>query len=153
MQLDDKLSPHFTLRELIRSEYASRHELDNTPPGDIIPKLQVVAEGLERIRTLIGAPISVQSGYRAPKVNAGVGGSVTSQHMKGEAADINAVGYSPRSLAELVRKAQATIQFDQLILEYPDAGGWVHVSFVAGRAPRGQILTKRTGKPYEIGLA
>lgn len=153
MQPDDKLTPHFTLRELTRSEYAARHGLDNTPPAEIIPKLQHVAEGLERIRALIEAPISVQSGYRAPKVNAGVGGSNTSQHMKGEAADINAVGYSPRKLAELIRKAQAVVQFDQLLLECPDSQApWIHVSFVIDRAPRLQVLTK-THSGYQIGIA
>lgn len=152
MRPDDRLSPHFSLREMIRSEYAARHDLDNTPPNAVIDKLIVVAEGLERIRAVVGVPIAVQSGYRSPRVNAGVGGAATSQHLKGEAADINAVGYKPRELAAKILKCQDAIRFDQLLLEFPDIGGWVHVSFVDGREPRGQVLTKLSGKPWMAGL-
>ncbi len=150
--MSDKLTPHFTLQEMTRSDYATRHGINNTAPADIVGNLTVTAEGLERIRALVASSITVQSGYRSPKVNAGVGGSTSSQHMKGEAADIVAPGYTPRELAERIVTARAAIEFDQLILEYPDANGWVHVSFVESREPRGQVLTKLSGKPYVSGL-
>lgn len=129
-----KLTEHFTLDELTHSQAATRHKLDNTPPPDVIKQLTKLAHGLEMIRALVQCPVVISSGYRSPKVNAAVGGSRTSQHMSGKAADITAPGFG--RAADLMRAIHASIiPFDQCILEY---GAWVHVSFAD--TPRRQAL-------------
>lgn len=134
-----RLSPHFSLEELTRSDYALRHGLDNTPAPWIVEKLKNTARGLERVRDLFGCRVIVSSGYRSPAVNRGAGGSEKSQHMKGEAADIEVPAYGPpRDICHMILKYADTIDFDQLILEF-DA--WCHVSF--SDHPRRSVLTAR----------
>lgn len=89
---------------------------------------------LDPLRESIGAPIVCSSGYRSPAVNRAVGGSSTSQHLVGEAADITGAGLSPRQLCE--RAIALKLPFDQLILEF---GRWVHISH--GPRNRRQVLT------------
>ena len=119
------LSEHFSYEELIISQTASRRGLDNTPPADILPHLIVTAQGLERVRALLGHPIIVSSGYRAPEVNRLVGGASDSAHCLGYAADWTCPAFgTPRECAIKVR--DSGIVFDQLIMEF---GDWVHLSF------------------------
>lgn len=141
------LSPHFTLEELTRSEIALRRGLNNTPAAEILSTLRHTAAELERVRTLLGYPIQVNSGYRSPDVNAAVGGSSRSQHVAGEAVDFVAPGYgSPLQVCRAI--AESALEFDQLIYE----GAWVHISFTRssawrsasapfGRVQRRQVLT------------
>ena len=130
------LSPHFTLAELTRSETALRRGIDNSASASIVEKLRHTAGGLERVRALLGAPLHVNSAYRGPNVNAAVGGSSTSQHTKGEAADFVAPSFgSPLDICRAI--IASDIEFDQLIYE----GSWVHISFVADRAQRQMVLT------------
>ena len=87
------LSPNFTLAELTASETAERNGLDNTPDATALANLQRLAEFLETIKTaLSGKPVMINSAYRGPAVNAHVGGSKSSQHMVGCAADIRIPG-------------------------------------------------------------
>ena len=119
------LSAHFTLEELTRSETALRKGLDNTPDAETIANLTELANGLEKVRELLGHPIHVNSAYRGPKVNSAVGGSKNSAHMRGWAADIVCPGFgSPREVCHAIMSS--TIDYDQLILEF-DA--WTHISF------------------------
>lgn len=143
------LSDHFTLEEFCRSETAARRGLPNVPPRELLPAMQNTAAGLERVRALVGAPIHITSGYRSVPVNFAIGGAVTSQHVKGEAADINAQGLSPRELARFIMAHAEAIRFDQLILEFDQ---WVHVSFTRG-APRGEVLhILKRSEGYRKGL-
>jgi hypothetical protein len=124
-----KLSEHFTLEELTVSETAVRRGLDNTPDNDALYDLKRLAEFLELVRTTLGKPIKVNSAYRSPAVNASVGGSKTSQHCKGQAADIRVVGMNPRQVCQAIIAAK--LPFDQLIQEFwnpKTGGGWTHVS-------------------------
>lgn len=134
------LSEHFTLQELTVSEWASRNNVDNTPPEMLISTLKELASKLEEIRAVLGKPVHVNSGYRSPKVNKAIGGSPTSSHQHGQAADIICPQFG---MPEQVCKAiiAAGIKFDQLILEYPtpDGGGWVHIGI--GKKMRQQVLT------------
>ncbi len=130
------LTDHFSLEELIFSEIAARKGLDNTPSPSIIEALRHTAQGLERIRGLVGKPIHVNSGYRSPEVNAAVGGQPTSQHMKGEAADITCKDIAPKELALLIAENRMDLSVDQVILEF---GQWTHVSFTEN--PRHAVLT------------
>ena len=132
---------HFTIAELCASDTARARGIDNTPPSGVTLALTTLIEKLlDPIREAWGGPITVNSGYRCQKLNAAVGGAVTSQHLRGEAADIT-VG-SPaqnKQLFELIVSLQkeGKIEFDQLIDESNYA--WVHISYRQGRN-RGQVL-------------
>ena len=129
------LSEHFTLAELTASDYAARTGLSNVPLPDVVENLRFLAQNLEAVRALLGAPMHVSSGYRSRAVNAGVGGAAGSQHVLGLAADFVAPQFgAPVDVARAI--AASNIPFDQLIHEY---GQWVHVSFT--RTPRRQALS------------
>ena len=118
------LSAHFTLEELTRSEVALRKGLDNTPDAETIANLAELALALEKVRDLLGKPIHINSAYRGPKVNSAVGGSKTSAHMKGYAADFVCPGFgTPQDICHAIM--DSTIDYDQLIFEY---ASWVHFS-------------------------
>lgn len=140
-----KLTEHFTLDEMTLSETAARRGLNNTPGPVELANLKRVANVLEQIRALVGKPVIVSSGYRSPAVNKAVGGSKSSAHMKGLAADINVPGLKPATLAAIIKTSG--IVFDQLILEYDR---WVHVGIADH--PRGELLTIRSGTGYMKGI-
>ena len=116
---------------MIKSETALRHGMDNTPSQAIISNLQVLALSvLQPVRDHFARGVKVNSGYRSPEVNAKVGGSRTSDHCKGMAADIEIPGVPNHELASWIRD---NLSYTQLILEFytpgvPDSG-WVHVSY------------------------
>ena len=130
------LSPHFSLAELVASQVATRKGIDNTPAPAIVANLTRLAALLEQVRALVGAPITISSGYRSPALNRAVGGAASSAHVLGLAADISTNKLAPKALALLIR--QSGIVFDQLIYE----GTWVHIGLSAG-APRRQVLTAK----------
>jgi zinc D-Ala-D-Ala carboxypeptidase len=124
-----KLSAHFTLAELTASNTAQRLRIDNTPTPEALRNLQATAEMLERIRSTLGAPIIVTSGYRGPALNRAVGGVTSSDHMTGQAADIVAPGYgTPFEVARLLAPLVSKLGIGQLILEGIKGKRWVHVS-------------------------
>jgi hypothetical protein len=130
-----RLTPNFSLEQLIDSETAERERIDNTPAPEIVKNLRLLAQGLEQVRTLTGFPLEISSGYRSPELNRHVGGSKTSQHTQGKAADFTCAEFgSPVDIIKAIRDSD--IDFDQCILEY---ARWVHISFSA--APRGKVLT------------
>lgn len=136
--LEHRLSPHFTLAELTVSNSGTRAGLRNIPSGEALANLERLARVLESVRALLyGAPILVSSGYRSPAINGLIGGSLTSAHMRGLAADFIAPKYGrPKAVAEAIR--DSSIPFDQLIFE----GTWVHLGLADKAAvPRRQVLT------------
>jgi zinc D-Ala-D-Ala carboxypeptidase len=143
------LTHHFSLDEMTASQTATRRGLDNEPSEGVIKALTLLCENvLEPVREHFGRPVRVSSGYRSPALNKAIGGSPTSQHVKGEAADITCPGVDNLRLARWIRD---NLRFDQLIME----GGWVHVSFSASRA-RKSVLTAHFGSGkvrYTEGLA
>ncbi len=147
------LSPHFTLAELVRSQRAARDGIDNMPSNIIVTRLMALCEYiLEPIRLHFG-PVHISSGYRSPLVNKAELGSRTSQHMRGEAADIEVPGVANVNLCEWIMSAR--LPFDQLILEFyrDDLGsaGWVHVSHSL-HGNRAQVLRTTDGRTYQDGL-
>jgi zinc D-Ala-D-Ala carboxypeptidase len=136
-----RLSEHFSLEEFTKSQSASRLRIDNTPPEDVIKNLtNLCIHVLEKVRLNYGRPVIVNSGYRSPALNKVIGGSRNSQHMSGQAADIEVPGIDNRFLFNWIKD---NLQFDQLILEFykpgiPDSG-WVHVSWNSNTNRR-QIL-------------
>lgn len=150
------LTANFTLAEMIKSETALRHDMDNTPGDAEIANLKALAENvLQPIRDHFGKGVKVNSGFRHPEVNAKVGGSKTSDHCQGQAADIEIPGVANADLAQWIVD---NLEFRQVILEFytpgiPDSG-WVHVSYVSGDNKK-QVLTatKQNGKTvYLPGL-
>jgi len=138
-----QLTKNFSLSELTRSEAAARKGVDNTPPPEAVENLRALAEKvLQPLRDAVGKPMRVNSAYRGPEANKAVGGSKTSQHMTGEAADIEFDGFDNKKLAEKI--VALKLPFDQLILEFYKPGdpnsGWVHVSHKRGGPQRGEVL-------------
>lgn len=142
-----RLSEHFSLEELIRSDSAHRLGLSNAPTEGHRANLTQLAIGLEAARAVLGdRPLRVTSGYRSPQMNRAVGGVRNSDHALGWAADFHVDGLS--DLAAAQKLAGSDLRFDQLILE---PGRCVHLSFHPRL--RGQRLTqRRLGGPCEIGI-
>lgn len=137
-----KLSPHFTLAELTASTRAQQLGLDNTPPPELLPRLVLLAEMLERVRATVGTPIIITSGYRSPPVNRAVGGVTSSDHTQGHAADIIAPGFgSATELARLLAPLVSVLGIGQLILEGIKGKQWVHVSTHAPEKSINRVLT------------
>ena len=125
------LSKHFTLEELVRSQSAIRRCIDNTPGPDELARLvSLCAHILEPLRMRLGRPIYVSSGDRCREVNTIIGGSRNSQHMRGEAADIEVAGMTAAEVFRYIIEESA-LPFDQVIEEF---GEWVHISW--SKTPR-----------------
>jgi hypothetical protein len=122
-----KLSANFSLAELTKTNV---RQFDNTPSMQVIDNLQALVDSvLQPIRNKFG-PVTVTSGYRSPEVNKAIGGSATSDHCFGFAADFEVAEVDNKELARWVAD---NLKFKQLILEFytkgvPDSG-WVHVSY------------------------
>lgn len=140
-----KLSKNFTLEELVKSTTALRCNIDNTPSDKDIENLQnLVTKILQPIRDKYGKPIRINSGYRCEKLNKQVGGSKTSQHRTGEAADIETInGNNNSKLFNLIKSMieNNEIEVGQLIWEYGSKKdpNWVHVSLPT-KNKKNQIL-------------
>jgi hypothetical protein len=133
-----KLSNSFNLIEFTSSETASRRGIDNTPSIAVIENLRLLCENvLQPLRDKYGKSINITSGYRSPKLNKAIGGSTTSQHCFGQAADIQVDKKDYLKVWEILK----TLPFDQIIFEFGTelAPDWIHVSFVEGKN-RGQKL-------------
>ena len=129
---------YFTLDELIHSDTADRLGIDNTPTSDAISNLDaLVTNVLDNLRGEWGRPIIVTSGYRCKELNAAVGGTHNSQHLKGQAADIVSDDFD--EFRRFVRRWCKDNEFDQCIFEHSGGREWIHISYVEGRNRR-QVL-------------
>ena len=118
------LSRHFTLEEACFSSTAVRRGIDNVPDEECMNNMVVAAQGMERVRELLGYPVHVDSWFRSKALNKAVGGSKNSAHMLGYAVDFVCPDFgTPRQIFEALRRSE--FDFDQIIME----GSWVHVSF------------------------
>jgi zinc D-Ala-D-Ala carboxypeptidase len=119
-----KLTEHFDLEEMIRSDYAIRNRIDNTPSELQIANLKALCENvLEPLQEIVKKPLTIQSGFRSQQVNSGIGGASSSQHLDGKAADITVKGMTVDELFEIASKY---VPYDQVIHEF---GRWVHISY------------------------
>ena len=135
------ISEHISLEEATKSQTAIRLGIDNTPNEDIIKRMKLVAEKcFEPMREWYGKPLKVSSFYRCPALNKAVKGSKTSQHVKGEAIDIDTGSRAENK--KLLLWAKENLIYDQLINEYPNSEGpsWVHISFTLN-GNRNEFLT------------
>jgi hypothetical protein len=132
------LSLHFTLEEMLASQTATRLSIDEqfSPPDSIRENLKALCESvLEPIRAGVDSPIHISSGYRCERDNNAIGGAKTSQHTKGQAADISTANKTVEELYLLIKNSD--IDFDQLIQEFDR---WVHVSYTAVGVNRKECL-------------
>ena len=151
-----QLSTNFSLHELSKSETALRMGFDNTPDEEATENLRLLCEKvLQPVRDHYGKGVKVNSAYRSPESNAAVGGSKTSDHCKGMAADIEIPGVANADLAQWIMD---NLEYTQLILEFytpgiPDSG-WVHVSYDPNNLKKQELTaTKVAGKTqYLPGL-
>lgn len=149
-----RLSENFSLAEMLHSNTAVAQGIPNIADATTVENLRVLVERvLQPLRTQLGRPVRVTSGYRSTAVNRAVGGAAGSQHLFGEAADIQVAGMTPFDVAETIRRSQP---FDQLILSAQVRGdparGFVHVSYRRNRLRR-DLLTQVSGvRGYQPGI-
>lgn len=146
---NDWVTPNFMWREFTHSQTAVNRGLSNVPNNIELGNIKRTAEWLEKLRALLAEkygkviPIRITSGFRSERVNRAVGGSPTSAHRYGLAADIQAVGLPVKQLAYDIYsfvKAGKLPKPDQMIREMPRGGGqWVHIGLANG-TQRGQWL-------------
>jgi hypothetical protein len=137
---------YFTLAEMTKSATAQRKGIKNDPSIQVCKALTALIEKvLDPLREAYGKPIIVTSGYRCEKLNKAVGGAASSQHVKGEAADIRSVQDTPeenKKLFDLIVKLG--LPFDQLINEYNY--DWVHVSYGARHRRQKLRAVRKNGR-------
>lgn len=119
---------NFKMSELIHSDTAVRHNINNMPDINSLDcMLDLIFYCLQPLRDKLDKPMIVSSGYRNSQVNKLVGGVPTSQHTKGQAADFTVPGMTIAQVIDFIKKSN--IEYDQLI----DERTWVHISFVKGK--------------------
>jgi zinc D-Ala-D-Ala carboxypeptidase len=151
IDLNEHITPHFTWREMLRSEAAVRHGLSNMPESlDIYDNIRRVASVLEIIRAHFDRPVYVRSCFRSYVVNHAVGRARGSAHLHGLAADHVVEGVPNIDVCQAIPFIVS--DFDQLIYEFGEAG-WIHLGL--SKEPRHELLTatKRQGRTlYEYGI-
>lgn len=142
-----QLSENFNLSEFVKTSTG----VDNIPTPEAIEQLKLLVKNiLQPLRTHLGRPITITSGYRSPLVNSKVeGSSKTSQHMKGQAADLVIPGMTNQQIIDVVR--QLRLPYDQIIDEERkridgSVSKWIHVSFNPN-GQRKQWMTRRDPGP------
>ncbi|GAA4003002.1 D-Ala-D-Ala carboxypeptidase family metallohydrolase [Hymenobacter fastidiosus] len=141
------ISRYVSEAEGYKSPTAIRLGIYNTPDAATLRRMEAVAQAMfDPLRAAFGRPLRVTSFYRSPALNQAVNGSPTSQHVRGEAIDMD--GDATRlDNAELFDYVRRRLPFDQLIWEYGSARSpaWVHASYVTHRPNRGQVLRVLAG--------
>lgn len=133
------ISKHVTLQEFTHSDSAIRYGISNEMNSTQLACAKLVCEKVfEPLREWLGKPIKINSGFRSFAVNKRIGGSKTSQHMKGEAIDLN-IG------SKEFHYIKDNLEFDQLIWEFGNdiEPQWVHVSYTSGNNKRQVLRAKK----------
>lgn len=133
------LTEHFTLEDFLASETADRRGIVNVPDAQHVSNLAAMCQHILEPLWAAKGQVHVSSGYRCLELNRAIGSKDDSQHTRGEAADISTRGCS---LAETFNWLRDNVPIDQLIREFPP-NGWVHVSYSAHKAQRGELLLAR----------
>lgn len=123
---------YFSIAEFLRSDAAEKYQVSNIPGDEELLKVltninALVNSVLDPLRAMIGRPIIITSGYRSRRINELVGGSKTSQHLTGKAADFHVRGFTPQQMNVVYQTIQMLFDFDQLIF-YPSKN-IIHVSW------------------------
>tara|TARA_R110000803_G_scaffold1617_7_gene5152 strand:+ start:1479 stop:1925 length:447 start_codon:yes stop_codon:yes gene_type:complete len=144
-----KISKHISYKEAVRSNYAKKHKIENEPNDEQIENMQLIAEKVfEPLREWVGGPIKVNSMFRSKKLNTGIKGSLTSQHLKGQAIDLTTMGL--KTNLEIFNYIKDNLDFDQVIWEYGRKNPvWIHVSYKAKNNRKQALVIKEVGQ-YKI---
>lgn len=155
------ISKYLNYEEATKSQTATRLGIKNEPNQQQLEAMKYVAVNVfDKVREFVGGPLHASSFFRSEKLNAAIGGSSkTSQHMKGEAIDIDCDTFGHGTNQEIFDYIRVNLDYDQVIGEYPDANGkwsWVHVSLKKS-GNRKQVLVKLKDKyinysDYKIGM-
>lgn len=145
-----KLTKNFSLEEMTRSNTAERKGIDNSPTEDHIQNLIYLCENiLQPLRDKLGRSIRVNSGYRSEKLNNAIGGSKTSEHSLGRAADIKLV-IDGENKSELLYLAilEMSIPYRQMIWEFgsKETPSWIHISFNKDDNKRQKLRAYKEGR-------
>jgi hypothetical protein len=135
------ISKHISWAEATHSKTAEKKEIANEPgQQEIVAMKKLAKEIFEPLREWAGEPIRVNSFYRSAELCEAIGSKSTSQHTKGQAIDIDAMG--EKTNADLFNYIKDNLNFDQLIWEFGDDENpdWVHVSYVSPNGNRNRIL-------------
>ena len=144
-----KISPHISYKEATRSDTAKRLGISNAPNEEHLVRMRLLAKKVfEPLRKHFNVPIYISSFFRSAALNKAIKGAKSSQHMKGEAMDIDADVYDGVMYSGITNKyifdyIKDNLELDQLILEdvsKEGTGGWVHVSYKR-TGNRNQVLT------------
>tara|TARA_Y100000592_G_scaffold99019_1_gene173739 strand:+ start:819 stop:1280 length:462 start_codon:yes stop_codon:yes gene_type:complete len=152
----ERISKHVSWKEGTYSRTGERLDLDNTPNEEQLKCMKAIAENIfEPLREWVGGPVKINSFFRGKPVNTAIGGSTRSQHMKGQAIDIDDT-FKHKTNAEMFHFIKDNLDFDQLIWEFgtDDNPNWVHVSYVTHRDNRKKltIAKKINGKTKYIHI-
>ena len=137
----EKISKHISYHEGTYSRTAERRDLDNTPNKEQLKCMKEVAENLfEPLRKWVDGPIKINSFFRGEPVNTAIGGSTRSQHMKGQAIDIDDT-FGHKTNAEMYHYIKDNLDFDQMIWEFgtDKNPNWLHISWVSHRPNRKKL--------------
>ncbi|MDR1941021.1 MAG: hypothetical protein LBQ47_01690 [Endomicrobium sp.] len=147
-----KLSPHFDLQEFLHTSRAELLASQGQEVKNYIPSLKALCLYiLEPIREFYNAPVIISSGFRGKSLNTAVGGSATSQHSLGQAADITVKGIDPAQIIKDIKTKKLSFHFGQCIFEKIGGKEWVHISLgypFRLDKPNMQILQTLDGKNY-----
>jgi|TARA_R100000231_G_scaffold139583_1_gene121411 hypothetical protein len=136
------ISKHISEKEAVKSITALRLGIDNTPDGDSLNNMKIIAEKVfEPLREWVGGPIKINSFFRSTALNQAIGGSSRSQHCQGRALDLDDV-YGHKTNKEMFEWIKDNLDFDQMIYEFgsEDNPDWVHVSYVSEDKNRNRVL-------------
>ena len=152
----ERISEHVSYKEGVRSNTATRLDIDNTPDGYAEANMAAIAYSIfEPLRKWVGGPIKINSFYRSKKLNQAIGGSSRSQHCQGRAMDLDDT-FGHKTNAEMFNYIAENLNYDQIIWEFGDDENpdWVHVSYVSEDENRGRALRayKEKGKTKYIML-
>ena len=152
----ERISEHVSYKEGVRSNTATRLDIDNTPDGYAEANMAAIAYSIfEPLRKWVGGPIKINSFFRSKKLNQAIGGSSRSQHCQGRAMDLDDT-FGHKTNAEMFNYIAENLNYDQIIWEFGDDENpdWVHVSYVSEDENRGRALRayKEKGKTKYIML-
>jgi len=140
-----RISPHFQLKEFTKSKTADEKKINNTPSVEQIKNITALCKiVLEPVRKNFGMPIYITSGYRSKELNKAIGGSLYSQHMKGEAADFVVKDIPTPKVFDYI--VSHSILFDQCIYEIKGKSEWIHISHKRNRKEKLKASLDETGR-------
>ncbi len=130
---------NFKISELIYSDTAIKYNINNMPDINSLDNMLIlIVNCLQPVRELLNKAMFINSGYRCSQLNKLIGGSSTSEHLKGMAVDFHCYGLYPKQIVRLIKKSD--IQYTQLIEEHSKNSEWVHISYNKNNLKRETLL-------------